>query len=65
MLHLYTSVNAMFTALLLADRKEEGATATEYALIIAGIAVAIVAAIAVFGGRLGSFWSGLSTKLSI
>lgn len=61
MLHIYTYM----TALLAADRKEEGATATEYALIIAGIAVAIVAAIAVFGSSLSTFWSGLSTKLKL
>ena len=65
MLHIYTSVNAMFTALLLADRKEEGATATEYALIIAGIAVAIVAAIGLFGSSLKGFWSELGGSLGI
>lgn len=61
MLHIYTYV----AAFLAADRKEEGATATEYALIIAGIAVAIVAAIAVFGTSLSNFWSGLSSRLSL
>lgn len=60
MLHLYTFLSA-----LVAEREEKGATATEYALIIAGIAVAIVAAIAVFGGQLDTFWRGLGTKLSL
>lgn len=61
MLHIYTVLTAMLTA----DRKEEGATATEYALIIAGIAVAIVAAIAVFGGQLTTFWNTLGGSLGL
>lgn len=52
-------------AYLTAPRSEKGATATEYALIIAGIAVAIVAAIGVFGGSLKEFWSGLGGDLGI
>lgn len=61
MLHIYTYLSAM----LQAPRSEKGATATEYALIIAGIAVAIVAAITVFGTTLSGFWSGLGSRLSI
>lgn len=61
MLHIYTVLNAMLTA----DRNEEGATATEYALIIAGIAVAIVSAIAIFGSSLSNFWSTLGGSLGI
>lgn len=60
MLHLYTFLTA-----LVAEREEKGATATEYALIIAGIAVAIVAAIGIFGGQLSSFWSSLGSKLKL
>lgn len=60
MLHLYTVLSA-----LTAGRKEEGATATEYALIIAGIAVAIVAAIGVFGTQLTNFWNNLGGSLGI
>ena len=61
MLHLYTVISALFNA----DHKEEGATATEYALIIAGIAVAIVAAIGLFGGALETFWTNLGGSLGI
>lgn len=61
MLHFYTTLSAILTA----PREEKGATATEYALIIAGIAVAIVAAIGVFGGALAGFWNGLGTELGI
>ncbi|MBC9226353.1 Flp family type IVb pilin [Aeromicrobium sp. 636] len=60
MLHVYAFLNAF-----VAEREEKGATATEYALIIAGIAVAIVAAIGVFGGQLSTFWSGLGSKLKL
>ena len=54
-----------FLAAFTAERDERGATATEYALIIAGIAVAIVGAIAVFGGELTGFWNGLGGQLGL
>ncbi|GAA3544449.1 hypothetical protein AFL01nite_16700 [Aeromicrobium flavum] len=54
-----------FLAAILGKRDEKGATATEYALIIAGIAVAIVGAIAVFGGELTGFWNGLGGQLGL
>ncbi|SKB08546.1 Flp family type IVb pilin [Aeromicrobium choanae] len=54
-----------FLAAFTAERDEKGATATEYALIIAGIAVAIVGAIAIFGGELTGFWEGLGTQLNL
>ena len=44
--------------------KERGATATEYALLVALIAIAIVAAVTAFGGALSSFFSALGTKVS-
>jgi len=54
-----------FLSAFVAEREEKGATATEYALIIAGIAVAIVAAIGVFGDALTDFWNGLGTDLGL
>lgn len=54
-----------FLTMILAKRDEKGATATEYALIIAGIAVAIVGAISVFGGELTGFWNGLGGQLGL
>ncbi|MFS0884204.1 Flp family type IVb pilin [Aeromicrobium sp. 179-A 4D2 NHS] len=54
-----------FLSAFVADREEKGATATEYALIIAGIAVAIVAAIGVFGDALTGFWEGLGGELGL
>jgi len=51
MLQIFSFLNAF-----MADRDEKGATATEYALIIAVIAVAIVGAMAVFGPALTGLW---------
>jgi len=44
---------------------EEGATAVEYVLIVAGIAVVIVGGIAAFGGDLLGFIEGLSGSLNL
>ena len=45
-------------------KNEDGATAIEYGLIAAGISLAIVGAVYVFGGDLNSLFEGLSTSLS-
>jgi pilus assembly protein Flp/PilA len=45
-----------FLATILGKRDEKGATATEYALIIAVIAVVIVGAMAAFGPALTALW---------
>ena len=46
-------------------RDVRGATAVEYVLIIAGIAVAIVGALAAFGDDITTFIEGLSADLGI
>ena len=46
-------------------RDIRGATAVEYVLIIAGIAVAIVGALAAFGDDITTFIEGLSADLGI
>lgn len=46
-----------FLTAFVADREEKGATATEYALIIAVIAAVIVASIALFGDALTGLWN--------
>ena len=43
---------------------EKGATAIEYVLIAAGIALAILAAVFAFGDDLSVLYDGLSTALS-
>lgn len=50
-------------AFLTAPREEKGATATEYALIIAGIALVIFAAVSVFGEQLSNMWEELGSEL--
>lgn len=59
MLHIYTFLNA-----LLAEREEKGATATEYALIVAVIALVIVGAMTIFGTTLSGFWTRLTNSLN-
>jgi len=44
---------------------EDGATAVEYVLIVAGIAVVIVGGIGVFGEQLLSFIEGLGTSVGL
>jgi pilus assembly protein Flp/PilA len=46
------------------EAKDRGATATEYALLVALIAIAIVVAVTAFGGALGNFFTNLGTKVS-
>ena len=43
---------------------EEGATAIEYGLIAAGIAVAIIAAVFAIGDELNNFFRAVQTKLA-
>ncbi len=44
-------------------RDESGATAIEYGLIAAGIAIAIIAAVGLLGDTLNTLFSDLSTSL--
>ena len=68
MLGLITkSKNAAYFAKLYLKRKlvddESGATAIEYGLIAAGIAVAIIAAVFAIGSELNNFFLAVQTKL--
>lgn len=45
-------------------REEEGASAVEYGLLVAGIAVAVMAAIYTIGTNLNTTFSSVATKLS-
>lgn len=44
-------------------RDDQGATATEYGLLVGFIAIAIVAGVAFFGESLDGYFSGLGTWL--
>ncbi len=57
------SLNYLF-AYVTAGRPEKGATATEYALIIAGIALVIFVAVSAFGGQLSEMWGELGGSLN-
>jgi pilus assembly protein Flp/PilA len=45
-------------------RDEEGASAVEYGLLVAGIAVAVMAAIYTIGTNLNTKFSSVATKLA-
>lgn len=44
--------------------RKEGATAVEYALIVAGIAVVIIAAVLALGGYLNTAFESIGTAIS-
>ena len=44
---------------------EKGATAVEYGLLVALIAVVLIAGVTVFGKDLSNFFNGLSTKTTL
>lgn len=48
----------------LAEKKDRGATATEYALLVALIALVIVAAVTFFGNALSDFFHGIGSTVS-
>lgn len=54
-------IQAMFDARF--GGSEKGATAVEYGLIIALIAVAIIAAVTLLGGNLGTMFNAIATRL--
>ena len=61
MLRLYVQVSENIRSFA-ADAS--GATAIEYGLIVAGIAVAIVTAVGLLGGNLAAFFSDVATKVA-
>ncbi|GAA3515520.1 hypothetical protein GCM10022234_08220 [Aeromicrobium panaciterrae] len=44
-------------------RDERGATATEYGLLVAFIALAIIVGVTAFGGALNTFFNNLATEV--
>ena len=53
-----------FITFMLTPRDEErGATAVEYGLMVALIALAIIAAVTFLGGNLGSLFSSIGNKV--
>lgn len=68
MLPLITKAHVTWFSLRRGARKfasaKEGATAIEYGLIAAGIAVAIIAAVFALGDEIKGFFEGVQTQLS-
>jgi len=62
--YLLNLVVALHSRLHQAD-DERGATATEYALLVAFIALVIVAGVTVFGSSLDTFFSNIGTKIGL
>jgi len=50
-------------AALLRDRNDRGATAVEYGLMVALIAVVIIGAVTLLGNQLSSLFTGVTSKL--
>ena len=59
MLELY----AWLAQKLQAIEDESGATAVEYALIAAGIALAIIAGVQLIGGNLGTLFNSIASEI--
>ena len=47
------------------DAKDRGATATEYALLVAFIAIAITVGVTAFGSQLSDWFSSLGNKVGL
>ncbi len=63
MLGLITKAHIRITNLKSFGKDEQGATAIEYGLIAAGIAVAIIAAVFALGDDIKGFFEEVSSKL--
>jgi pilus assembly protein Flp/PilA len=47
------------------EAKDRGATATEYAMLVAFIAIVITAGVGVFGTALSNWFDGLGNKIGL
>jgi pilus assembly protein Flp/PilA len=56
---------AVHTRTLAIKDKDRGATATEYALLVAFIALAIVIGVTAFGSALNTFFTNLGTRVGL
>jgi pilus assembly protein Flp/PilA len=56
---------AMHTRVTDLVEKDRGATATEYALLVAFIALAIIIGVTAFGSALNTFFTNLGTRVGL
>ena len=64
MLGLITKIHNRITDLKTFGKDEQGATAIEYGLIAAGIAVAIIAAVFALGDEVKGFFENIQSQLA-
>jgi len=57
MLSLYTTITTRL-------RSEKGATAVEYGIMVALIAVVIIVAVSTLGGQLGTLFTGVTSDIA-
>ena len=62
MLHQLVKFQVRFAAMR-SDRRDRGATAVEYGLMVALIAVVIIGAVSLLGKQLSSLFTGVTSKL--
>ena len=62
MLKAYVSVQTYLTGLL--NREDKGATAVEYGLLVALIALVIIGVVTLLGGTLKGIFSSVNSSLS-
>lgn len=55
----------MLTRIRTAIRREEGASAVEYGLLVAGIAIAVLAAVWFIGGSLKTQFNKVGSSISV
>jgi pilus assembly protein Flp/PilA len=63
MLDRLQHLSAMIVALTTREKDEKGATATEYGLLVALIAMAIILGVTAFGGALNQWFTDLATAV--
>jgi pilus assembly protein Flp/PilA len=61
---MLTLMFALYSRILPKDERERGATATEYALLVALIAIVIAVAVGFFGSQLSSFFAAIGSTVS-
>ncbi|UTT68511.1 Flp family type IVb pilin [Arthrobacter sp. DNA4] len=55
---------SLYTNLMIRLRSEKGATAVEYGIMVALIAVVIIVAVSTLGGQLGTLFSGVTKDIA-
>jgi pilus assembly protein Flp/PilA len=65
MQHMMKLIVAIHSRAIEITEKDRGATATEYALLVAFIALAIIIGVTAFGTALNNFFTDLGTRVGL